>query len=324
MPCDYTLPDGINNSENWAKDLNGIPMSIVKTVAPIGITFGQGDNSNIYKLLLTAAGISPSISVVNVNASATDGTFVSVGKNIYWVQSGTNVAQYISKCDVCPGIQPCGPKPSSPKTTVASLAAAGYTQGPNFNCKIRVLTPSSTPQEITTKFAAIKDNALISLLNSYSFPLLAGTGKPTANEIQDAFAKFNTRVSFTYCAYEKMYKKALTAYFQTSTIENKQRAVLLNLKLHILISGLNRIRRYFQTSSHTLITANTNNNPIVATSAELEKQLSSLTTKDGDRALYSRMVEYTEEKNQAHRNLLGLYSVLNLVALGIIFYIARE
>lgn len=40
--------------------------------------------------------------------------------------------------------------------------------------------------------------------------------------------------------------------------------------------------------------------------------------------LRKRMVEYTEEKNRSAVNLLSLYGFLNLVAIGLLFYIARS
>lgn len=72
------------------------------------------------------------------------------------------------------------------------------------------------------------------------------------------------------------------------------------------------------------MTNSNRNNDIEDTTEKLQAQLATLTSQDADRKLYGRMVEYTEEKNQAHRNLLGMYTVLNLVALGLIFYIAKD
>jgi hypothetical protein len=40
--------------------------------------------------------------------------------------------------------------------------------------------------------------------------------------------------------------------------------------------------------------------------------------------LRKRMVEYTEEKNRSAMNLLSLYGFLNLVAIGLLFYVARS
>jgi hypothetical protein len=40
--------------------------------------------------------------------------------------------------------------------------------------------------------------------------------------------------------------------------------------------------------------------------------------------LKNRMVEFTQEKNLSATNLLSLFGFLNLVAIGLLFYIARS
>ncbi len=64
--------------------------------------------------------------------------------------------------------------------------------------------------------------------------------------------------------------------------------------------------------------------------AALSKRIAALTEKtkelgepDSAKKLYMKMVEYTTEKNKANANLIALYSGLNLVALGMLFYIYR-
>jgi hypothetical protein len=55
----------------------------------------------------------------------------------------------------------------------------------------------------------------------------------------------------------------------------------------------------------------------------LLSQKKDLNDPDSAKKLYSKMVEYTTEKNKANSNLIALYSGLNLVALGMLFYIYR-
>jgi hypothetical protein len=294
-----------------------------------------GDNTNIYKLLLTAANISPSpaVSSTERQAVSADGIFISgpptrTGgpRNIYWVENGTMVAKYVNSCTQCTGLTPC----TNPQV-VDNLQTAGYSVGSNFNCKITELTPTITATQIIEKFnipstgdPVVSDPAVETLLDRYGFTPLANMTGKTSTEIQTALTNLNNRVQFTYCAYQKMYHTALTAFFTNPTVENRTRAILLNIKLMIITSGLNRIRIYFQSKSSSIMASSNTENNIAGKNAELSSQLATLTSKDGERQLYARMVEYTEEKNQAHRNLLGMYTVLNLVALGLIFYIARE
>ena len=188
-------------------------------------------------------------------------------------------------------------------------------------------TPSIDVTQILTAFNKTNttDAEVSTLLTSYGFSPLANITGTSETTLTTAITQFKNKVNFTYCAYEKMYKKALTEFFDDpNTVEKRKRAIILNLKLSIIIVGLDRIRTYFQDKSAGAMAASNLNNDIASTTATLSSQLNTLTTKDGDRALYKRMVEYTEEKNEAHRNLLGLYSVLNLVALGVLFYIARN
>jgi hypothetical protein len=208
---------------------------------------------------------------------------------------------------------------SNPVVT-STTSGSGATQTTTY-----AITPSR--DEIFTKFGAstIGDGVIEQLLKDYGFEPLAQITATNAATLQSVIGDFNAKVKFTYCLYEKMYKTALQNVFTDVTnAEKKKVAIALNIKLSILVAGMDRIRRYFQNKSAALMAASNNNNAITSTTAELSSQLATLTSKDGERALYSRMVEYTEEKNQAHRNLLGLYSVLNLVALGVIFYISRE
>jgi hypothetical protein len=56
---------------------------------------------------------------------------------------------------------------------------------------------------------------------------------------------------------------------------------------------------------------------------QLSEQNEILNRESAAADLHKRMVEYTIEKNKANTNLLTLYGVLNIVALSMIFYIAR-
>lgn len=271
-------PAFIDNAtgDNLLKDLKGIPdiPTLTSTTdAPTGTNFSLdvADNTNIYKLLLTAAGI----------------TNLTVNVTITPNNNGSTTSYTIT----------------SDGTTIT------------FSGLINKFTES-----------AIANDAIKTLLRNYGFaPLTDITGQTEAT-LTSNITKFKNKVNFTYCMYEKLYKKALTNYFDGSTstdASNKLKsAIMLNLKLAVIISGLDRIRIFFE--KEVPVHMATSNNDIATTTSNLSSQLNALTAKDADRDLYKRMVEYTEEKNQAHRNLLGLYSVLNLVALGVLFYIARN
>jgi uncharacterized membrane protein YhiD involved in acid resistance len=112
-----------------------------------------------------------------------------------------------------------------------------------------------------------------------------------------------------------------------STIDSGKntRAITLAKKIIIILAGINRIERYLREKSSSFITSITSKNIDIDTNTDkLKEQIRVLESKSSDADLYKRMVEYTEEKNKAHRNLLSLYGMLNIVGLGLIFYIAKE
>lgn len=58
--------------------------------------------------------------------------------------------------------------------------------------------------------------------------------------------------------------------------------------------------------------------------SNLNKSNDVLRKEDALLQLRKRMVEYSQEKNASASNLLGLYGFLNLVALGLLFYISQK
>lgn len=66
------------------------------------------------------------------------------------------------------------------------------------------------------------------------------------------------------------------------------------------------------------------NNSLSSMFNRLANTNQSLRKEDALVQLRQRMVEYTQEKNASAANLLGLYGFLNLVALGLLFYISQK
>ena len=66
---------------------------------------------------------------------------------------------------------------------------------------------------------------------------------------------------------------------------------------------------------YTSLQANTN---------RLLQQANELSSKDVESRLRTRMMEYSEEKNNYANNLLALYGFANLIALGLLFYIYKS
>lgn len=113
---------------------------------------------------------------------------------------------------------------------------------------------------------------------------------------------------------------------QKNTIETKiGLAKDLNMKLNDLIQITNYIavkRSQEMRSQNTQI--NLLNEGIKEVYGRLQVQNQILQKEDSISELRKRMVEFTQEKNQSASNLLNLYGFLNLVALGLLFYVARS
>jgi hypothetical protein len=69
---------------------------------------------------------------------------------------------------------------------------------------------------------------------------------------------------------------------------------------------------------------NAMNTSIKSTFDALQGHSKMLNSENSITELRKRMVEYTEEKNRSAMNLLSLYGFLNLVAIGLLFYVARS
>lgn len=148
-----------------------------------------------------------------------------------------------------------------------------------------------------------------------------------ANTFEVKMEKFKTETKKTYCAYRFLYRKSLDRLFTSLSVANStdlNAAVLNAKKLLVIIAIVNRISAYLTQIGHTLTSAQDIKASIDKNTTDIQGQLAILQDKSSKTELYKRMVEYTEEKNRAHRNLLSLYSVLNIVGLGLIFYIAKE
>ena len=113
---------------------------------------------------------------------------------------------------------------------------------------------------------------------------------------------------------------------QRRTVETKiQRARDLNLKLNDLIQFTNfiSVKRVEEMRSQNSNINELNEN-IQYIYSRLQEQNKILNQEHSLTDLRKRMVQFTEEKNQSATNLLSLYGFLNLVALGLLFYVARS
>lgn len=144
-----------------------------------------------------------------------------------------------------------------------------------------------------------------------------------------------------YCFYYFRYKYSLESLFDKLVITSKQtalsdidrndiqaklnRAKQLNEKLNDLIQITNFIaERRAREMRQQNTEINTLNSSIQSTFTTLQGHAKILNSETSITDLRKRMVDFTEEKNRSAMNLLSLYGFLNLVAIGLLFYIARS
>ena len=144
-----------------------------------------------------------------------------------------------------------------------------------------------------------------------------------------------------FCYYYTRYKYSLNKLFDSivntstgSTLTDAQkndiqskldRAKGFNQKLNDLVQISNFIA---VTRAKEMGTQNQNinalNSEITTTFGKLQSNNALLKREDAVAELRKRMTEFSQEKNLSANNLLALYGFLNLVSLGLLFYIYRK
>lgn len=149
------------------------------------------------------------------------------------------------------------------------------------------------------------------------------------------------KIQEEFCFYYFRYKYSLETLFETlvntskktslsdadrTTIQNQlTKAKDFNEKLNDLIQIVNFIAQKRSTEMRSQNQEiNQMNQTLQSTFDTLQTHNKLLSSQTSIADLRKRMVEYTEEKNRSALNLLSLYGFLNLVAIGLLFYISRS
>jgi len=139
-----------------------------------------------------------------------------------------------------------------------------------------------------------------------------------------------------YCFYETRYFSALDSFLQSisnASISGKsvdvnsklQITKELNSKLIVFTQLINGISKYRYSNRLQLSKDNSSiNKKLQERKQHISEQAKILHSDSATIDVYNRMIEYTKEKNRANQNLLTLYGILNIVAVGIVVYIARN
>ena len=165
--------------------------------------------------------------------------------------------------------------------------------------------------------------------------------KAILNNLGSKESETMKKIQQEYCFYYFRYKYALETLFDKlvntskssnltesdkGEITNKlNSAKTFNEKLNDMIQITNYIAQKRASEMRAQNTEiNALNSGIQSTFDTLQAHSKMLNSETSISDLRKRMVEYTEEKNRSALNLLSLYGFLNLVAIGLLVYIARS
>ena len=181
-------------------------------------------------------------------------------------------------------------------------------------------------------------NALIgSLKNSGVIPTPKASGNPELfMKKQEELLK---NIESEYCFYEARYKYSLDQLFkninigymnntgdvQTAIQSSLASTQALNQKLNDLTQIINGITEDMLASTNSLEEeTKALDKKMKEQKKKLDAQNKIITSNQAVTELNKQMVKFTEEKAKYSNNLLGLYSFLNVVALGLLIYVYKS
>jgi hypothetical protein len=161
---------------------------------------------------------------------------------------------------------------------------------------------------------------------------------------QNPVSTYNTEVAnflqilgAEFCFYQTNYFYALNSYlsfYSTASTSSsgavnlntwQQTALVMNQKVNTIITMINYLANKNVANLRTLQgQLNTQNGAISTSTSSLLAQGQILNDNNASNTLYRQMVEYSEEKNRANKNLLAVYFTLNVIAIASLFIAARS
>ncbi len=177
------------------------------------------------------------------------------------------------------------------------------------------------------------------LKNKKIVPAYPSTGadSETIKAYVDALNTLKSNAQMEYCYYSARYKFAISRLFTqiadatagSSTSDQlintlTERAIQLNRRLTDLTQIVNAITVDAYSTAKTLDSQINNlNGQLSEQFGKLQRQANILKSEAPAVEIKKRMVEYTREKAKSQDNLLSLYFFLDIVALGILFYVYK-
>lgn len=140
------------------------------------------------------------------------------------------------------------------------------------------------------------------------------------------FCYYQTNYFITVNIFLRDYSTASTASSGSQNLNEWQGAALtLNQKVNTMISLINYMANMNVANMRNLQSQlMSQTSSISSSTTALQAQADILRDNNKTNALYRQMMDYTEEKNRANKNLLAVYFTLNVVAITCLFIAARS
>jgi hypothetical protein len=158
-------------------------------------------------------------------------------------------------------------------------------------------------------------------------------GNP-ASDFSSKAAALRTNISNEYCFYYVRYMWAIQTVLTTATsssgtvdqavkdgaqqLNNKLNTILLVMKT-LVNSRLNTLNSYYGANG-----VNKLNSGLDQTRKRLQAHSEKLQKNDMQSDVQAAMIDYSLEKNSSSRNLLAVYGFMNIVAVGLLFYLYKN
>jgi hypothetical protein len=192
---------------------------------------------------------------------------------------------------------------------------------------------------------SLLDNHVVSLLSKSQFDAEAPvsierslTEVHSASKFAESAKHLRLSINDEYCFYYKRYMFALQNLLMKATsqgtniagqqyIQEKKQVEQLNSKLNQILqimqalvnSRLASLKGYYSDKGVNLLNAE-----LDKTRANLLQHSNRLKSASMETDVKQSMIDYTLEKNSSSRNLLAIYGFMNIVAVGLLFYLYRN
>jgi hypothetical protein len=143
--------------------------------------------------------------------------------------------------------------------------------------------------------------------------------------VKDEYEYYNNRYKYALTKFLELLASTATGATPSSDTQSwLDAAILLNTRVNDIVQIVTYLTSYYLTQSReNNDTINGLNSLMETRSSQIKVEGELLRRKGGDKELYQKMVEYSTVKARATNNLLSLYGCMNIVALGILFYVYK-